>query len=390
MLYLDMFGKIKALGPIIILTLMPSLLLWLPFFLRMPSFWSIPLPKNGLETIVANYDGPLYLVVAKSFYDKAYISQNFQFPLPTEYYSAHFPLFPTLIRLVGTITNYPYAMLIVTLISSIIAMYFFYRLMLSFVKEKDALFLTFLFSILPARWLIVRSTGSADPLFVGSIIASLFYFREKRYWLAGVWGFIAQLTKSPAILLFISYLFYLILPLIKNKIYFMGRVIEKLDLRHTYPILLIPFGLVCVFTTFYFTQGNFWAYFNSGDNIHLFFPPFQIFNYAAPWVGTFWLEEVLFIYIIGALTVHRLFSKNEYVLASFALTFFVLTLFISHRDLLRYSLPLIPLVYVAFAESLIKKEFKIISMLIIIPVYLYSLAFISQNVMPISNWAPFL
>lgn len=183
-----MKGKIKNLAWIAIISLVPSLLIWLPFVLRLNSFWGIPLPTQGLATIVANYDGPLYLVVAKSLYNKMAIETSFQFPLPTEYYFAHFPLFPLLIRLFGFITNYPYAMLIVTLFSSILATYFFFLLIKKFVPEKDALFATFLFSIFPARWLIVRSIGSADPLFVAGIIASVYYFRDKRYWLASIWG----------------------------------------------------------------------------------------------------------------------------------------------------------------------------------------------------------
>jgi Gpi18-like mannosyltransferase len=373
-----------------VFSLIPTILIWLPFFLRIPVFWSIPLPTNGLATIVSNYDGPLYLVAAKTMYNKSLIETSFQFPLPTEYYTAHFPLFPVLIRLFGIITNYPYAMLIVTLISSIIAIYFFNRLIGKFVGRRDALFLTFLFAVFPARWLIVRSTGSADPLFVGSIIASLYYFRSKKYWLAGIWGMIAQLTKSPGILLFISYSLYLLIPILKEKIVSASKWIRNLNLRHTFPILLIPLGLLIVFTLYYFTQGNFWAYFNSGDNIHLFFPPFQIFNYSAPWVGTFWLEEVIFIYLIGAIGVYRLFAKKEYEIAVFSMVFFVLSLFISHRDLMRYCLPLVPFLYVAFSDILVKKEFKIAIGVIIIPIYLFSLAFISQNVMPIANWAPFL
>lgn len=371
-------------------SLIPTILIWLPFFLKIPKFWSIPLPTNGLATIVSNYDGPLYIVAAKSLYNKVAIETNFQFPLPTEYYTAHFPFFPILIRVFGIVTNYPYAMLIVTLLSSIIALFFFNKLISQFADKKNATFLTFLFAIFPARWLIVRSTGSADPLFVGSIIASIYYFKNKRYWLAGIWGLVAQVTKSPGILLFISYAIYLALPIIKEGIDITSRWFQNLNLKRVYPLMLIPSGLILVFSFYYFTQGNFWAYFNSGDNIHLFFPPFQIFNYSAPWVGTFWLEEIIFIYMIGAIGVYRLFAKKEYEIAIFSIVFFVLSLFIAHRDLMRYTLPLVPFLYVAFSDVLIKKEFKIATVVIIIPIYLFSLAFISQNVMPIANWAPFL
>ncbi len=366
---------------IALLTLIPTFLIWLPFFSRVKTFWSIPLPQNGMATIVSNYDGPLYIIAAKTLYNAQLIKENYQFPLPAEYYAAHLPLFPLLIRSVSLVSNYPYAMLIVTLLSSMLALYFFNKLANQYVSEGNALFLTFIFAIFPARWLIVRSVGSADPLFVAGIIASVFYFKNKNYWLAALWGVVAQLTKSPGILLFISYaLFFLVPMIIKMK---------KLDFKKIYPLFLIPLAGLSVFIFYKVVTGNFWAYFNSGDNIHLIFPPFQIFNFSAPWVGTFWLEEIIFIYLIGAIGIYKLFQKKEFELATFSTVFYTLTLFISHRDLLRYFLPLVPFLIIAFSDSLIKKEFKIGFMVIIIPIYLYSLAFISQNVMPISNWAPF-
>lgn len=383
--------RIKGLAVASVLSLVPTILIWLPFFLRLGSFWSIPLPQNGMATIVANYDGPLYLVAAKTLYNKAQIAANYQFPLPTEYYTAHFPLFPLLIKFFGLIITYPYAMLIVTALSSILAIYFFMKLISQYVEKKDVLFLTFLFSVFPARWLIVRSVGSADPLFVGSIIASLYYFKNKKYWLAGLWGAIAQLTKSPGILLFLSYSTFLLVPVIKDKITIpASKWIENLNLKKTFPIFLIPLGFVAVFGFYKIVQGDFWVYFHSGDNIHLSFPPFQIFNYSASWVGTFWLEEIIFIYLLGAVGVYKLFQKKEFELGVFGAIFFFLSLFIAHRDLMRYSLPLVPLLFVAFSDTLIRKEFKIGVIVIIIPIYLYCLAFISQNVMPIANWAPFL
>lgn len=372
-----MLNKFKSFWPAVVFSIVPTTLIWLPFFLRLPTFWGIPLPQSGMATIVANYDGPLYLVAAKTLYNAGLIKANYQFPLPTEYYAAHFPLFPLLIKSLGTFVNYPYAMLVITLFSSILAIYFFQKLMSTFVEKRDVLFLTFVFAIFPARWLVVRSVGSADPLFVAGIIASLYYFRGKKYWIAALWGVVAQLTKSPGILLFISFAIYIAWQ-------------KKSDLKKYIPLLLIPFSLLAVFVFYYFATGDFFAYFHSGDNIHLSFPPFQIFNFSAPWVGTFWLEEVIFIYLIGAIGVYKLFQKKEYELATFGGLFFLVTLFIAHRDLMRYSLPLFPLLFVAYSDVLVKKEFKIALGIIIIPIYLFSLAFLSQNVMPISNWAPFL
>lgn len=375
---------------IVLLAIIPPILIWLTFFYRVENVLGIPLARSGMATIVSNYDGPLYIVVAKTLYNLSQIARDYQFPLSLEYYAAHFPLFPLLIKAFAPIFQYPYSMLFVTLASGALSLYFFNKLISEFVTKTQALWITLVFAIFPARWLIVRSVGSPEPLFVGSIIASIHYFRKKNYLLAAVWGAVAQLTKSPAILLFIAYLVAWLLPKLSAVVN--GKIKSfKFDIKFLL-IFLIPISLVAVFGVYSLpsTFGNFFAYFNSGDNIHLLFPPFQIFNYSAPWVGTFWLEEIIFIYLIGAIAIFRLIQKNETVLAIFTGIFFASLIFVSHRDLMRYALPVIPFVYVAFSDYLVKKEFKIIFAFLIIPTFLFALAFISQNVMPISNWGPLL
>lgn len=381
--------KIKQFLLVLLISLLPTIAIWLPFILRVPSVWGIPLPQEGLGTVVRNYDGPLYIAVAKSFYDPEIIKQSFSFNLPAEYYAAHFPLFPILIRLVAVVSNFPYAMLGVTIVSSVAATYYFYLFIKQY-AEKHSLWLTLVFAIFPARWLIVRSVGSPEPLFVASIIASIYYFQNKKYWLAALAGVVAQLTKSPGILLFVAYAIYIILPAIKHGFSTSIKNTFKKFIWRAYPILLIPFSLLGVFYLYQIRMNDFFAYFNSGDNIHLFFPPFQIFNYSQPWVNTFWLEEIIFVYMFGALGISELWKKKEYLLVCFVATFFVTTIFVSHRDLIRYSLPIVPFLFVAFADKLRSKEFKYIFAFLIIPIFLFSLAYISQNHMQVSDWGPLL
>jgi len=385
-----MVSKIRLFLLIVILSVVPTFLVWLPFFLRVPSFWKIPLPQDGMATIVANYDGPLFIVVAKTLYKPELIG-NFSFNLPSQYYAAHFPLFPLLIKLFAGIFGFPYSMLFVTLISSVLATYFFYLFIKEYVGKENALFLTFAFSIFPARWLIVRSVGSSEPLFVAAIIASIFYFKKGKYFASGIWGALAQLTKSPAILLFISYFATLSWPIIKSAATTtFSRWKTHFDIKKYLSISLIPISLIAVFILYKVQLNDFLAYFHSGDNIHLFFPPFQIFNYSQPWVGTFWLEEVIFVYLFGILGLIKLIEKKDYDVAWFVGTFFVSTLFVSHRDIIRYALPIIPFLFAAYSDALVKKEFKIAVAFLIIPIYLFALSYISQNVMPISDWAPLL
>jgi Gpi18-like mannosyltransferase len=343
-----------------------------------------------MATVVANYDGPLFIVVAKSLYNPEIIGQ-FAFNLPAIYYAAHFPLYPLLIKPFATIIGYPYSMLFVTVISSVAAIYFFNKLAREFVNKSDSLWLTFVFAVFPARWLIVRSVGSAEPLFIALIIASIFYFRKNKYLLAALIGAAAALTKSPGILLFPAFVLATIAPTLKAAaLTTFSKWFAKLEFAKLFSLLLIPAALAGLFYFYRMRYGDFFAYFNSGDNIHLFFPPFQIFNFSEPWVGTFWLEEVIFLYIFGAYGIIKLIKMKEGAMAWFTGLFFLSLLFVAHRDLLRYALPIVPFVLIAFRDFFIRKEFRYIMALIIIPIYLYSLVFMSQNVMPISDWTPLL
>jgi len=374
-----MLAKFKVIFIISLISLLPTLFIWLPFFIRAESVWGIPLPKDGMAT-----------VVAKTFYDPS-LTGNYSFGLPNEYYAAHFPLYPLLIRLLSPITGYPYAMLLVTALSSILAIYFFYLFIQNYIEKKDALWITLVFSLLPARWLIVRSVGSTEPLFLATIIASLYYFKQKKYLLAGVWGLLAQLTKSPGILLFIAYIFAFFYPRLKELgDHPANTPFKQSELKKFLSILLIPFGLIVVFFIYKIQLNDLFAYFHSGDNIHLFILPFQIFNYSQSWVGTFWLEEIIFVYLFGLLGLIKLVKLKDYDLAWFVGIFFFSILFVSHRDIIRYALPIVPFLFAAFADNLTKNEFKYAMLVLIIPIYLFSLAYISQNVMPISDWSPLL
>ncbi len=60
------------------LALVPTILVWLPFFLKIEKVWTILLGKDGMATIISNYDGPLYVVVAKTLYNRELIKQIIQ------------------------------------------------------------------------------------------------------------------------------------------------------------------------------------------------------------------------------------------------------------------------------------------------------------------------
>ncbi len=384
--------KVKPFLIIGLASLVTTLLLWLPFILRLESFWGIRLPQNGMATVVANFDGPYYIVAAKTLYDPSAIKHNFEFNLPPIYYSAHYPLFPLLIRGLITILpflGYTYAMLSVTVIASILAACVFYLLLGEF-GVKQRLWITILFLIFPARWFIVRSIGSPEPLFLLSVMASVYFAKKEKWSFAGILGSLAQATKPPGILLFIAYIIALIAPHWQKLAHTsFSNWLAGLAWR-AYPILLIPLTLLTIYVFYGLRYGDFFAYFNSGDNIHLLFPPFRVFNPSQVWVGTFWLEDVIWIYLLVAVGFVYLIQQKRALFASLVGIFFFSIFFVAHRDIARYSLPVVPFLFIAYEKVFSAKWFKWVVLLLIVPIYLSSLAFIANNVTPISDWRPLL
>lgn len=378
----------KLKWPVVLTSLvtLTTLVLWLPFLLRIPSLtgWGLSFPQ-GMETIFTNFDGPNYLIVAKSWYDKAFIGKNFSIPLPLEYYPAHLPLYPFLVSIFDVFLPGTWAMLLITLIGSLLMYLMFYFYAREVAGEKTARWLSLVALIIPARILVVRSIGSPEPWFIFFILSSIYYFRKGKYWLAGGLGALAQLTKSPGILLFAGYGTYFLLEVVSKK---------KLEVKRWFramPLLLIPLVVLPLFWFYKIRTGDFFAYFNSGDNFHLFFPPFSIFSPQGQfWTGDFWLEEIIWLWIIYGLGVIKLWKKDLKAEACFAGIFFISTLFVAHRDVARYILPIAPLVLVGLSEEIVKKEFKWLLILLILPIYLYSWNFVLNNVAPIADWTPYL
>ena len=343
----------------------------------------------GFLNIYKHYDGPFYIVAAKTFYDPVKIDQlKLETTLGPKYFAAHLPLYPILIRtvreliqLTGLRVNgleYLKSMVGVNLLSTIGLVLFFYFLLKKFKLTKNPLILASVLLFLP-RFLVVRSVGAPESLFMLLILLSFFFFEKNRFWLAGLFGGLATMTKTPGILLFGAY-----------GLVFLERWSKERRVNWNWlGVLLIPLGLLGVFGIYWKQYGDFFAYFHSGNNIHLVFP-YSVFNFQKSWVGTAWLEEILFYYFIYGLAIIYLKNSKYRSFFYFGLVFFTATLFIQHRDISRYSLPLWPLALIVFEKFFTSKKFWIIFIILLPAIFLYAWNFLLFNVMPISDWSAFL
>lgn len=353
-------------------------LFWLPFTKDVKTFWGIEFAGAGMETIIQNFDGLNFLVVAKSGYSPQIIEQiNSQFLTGNSpiYFAAHFPLFSLLIKLFSFVIPLPQALLLTVVLSNIllaISLYWFFSVTLK--NQRLATLLSTVALFFPARMLSSRAVGSNEPLFIALVLGSLVMALQQKHWRAAILGALAVLTRSPGILLFGAYTLAL-----------WHKPKELL------PYLLMPTTLMALFIIYGWRYQDPLAYFHSGDNLHLFFPPFSIFSNMQSWISDMWREDIVYLYLFYGLGILML-SGRERTIKYFAWIYGTILLFVAHRDLARYALPLAPIALLGYAKILEKAPRKmwLLAAILIIPIYLLGWQFVLKNIQPINDWSVFL
>lgn len=364
---------------IIAVVLTSTLLLYLPIIANLTRLLGFDIPETSLLTIYQNFDGLLYIVPAKTRYvPEAIENLRLEVGLPNEYYAAHLPLYPSFISFFAVVMGYVQSMLFTSILFAVVLGVFFYYFLQKFEITVHPLILTIVFLLLP-RFLVVRSVGAPETLFMLLILLSVFFFEKKNMLLAGVFGALAAATKTPGILLFGAYGLVFLEQIIRHKKF-------RLDWLFT---LLIPAGLLGVFAFYAQQYGNFFAYFNTGGVVPMPYP-FSAFNFQAKWVETAWLEDIIFYFFLYLFAIIQLKDSKYRSFFYFSIVFFAGAIFVQHRDLSRYMLPLWPFACIAFEKTFTSRKFLLVLLLLLPAIYLYAVNFLLFNVMPVSDWQAFL
>lgn len=304
-------------------------------------------------------------------------------PLSAGYFAAHLPLFPVLIRIFAPLFGYPYAMIFVNFISTVGLVLIFYELLRRLHLSENPLLLSGVLLFLP-RFLAVRTIGAPESLFMAFILLSILSFEKGKYFWAGLAGALAAMTKTPGVILFFAY----------------GAVIMERFIRKSHKdnhkftnsyfwLLLIPAGLLSVFLFYYVQYNDFFAYFHTNGVVPMPYP-FSAFNFNARWVGSAWLEDVVFYFFIYLTAVFSLNNLKYRSIFYFTFLFFSAAVFIQHRDIARYTLPIWPLACIAHEKFFTSRKFVIVLILLLPAIYLYTWNFLIYNIMPIGEWRPYL
>ncbi len=362
---------------IALFVLLTSAIVWLPFVPQLSAV-GVHIKNTDTGVLYRNYDGLLYVVAAKTFYNPTAINAlHLENGLPASYFAAHLPLYPAIIRALSFL-GYPKAMIAVTILSTVLMGWMFYYILRQKNLTKRPLLLTMTMLMLP-RFLVVRSVGSPESLFMLLALTAIFFYEKKNYIGAGLAGGLAVMTKLPGILLFPGFALAEIVRTRESKKFTSASVW----------LLLIPIGLFAVCTIYAQQYYDPFAYWHTGYVVPMPYP-FSAFDASAKWVGTHWLEEIVLYFYLYAVTVINSYRHQLRSLFYFSLVFFIGLIFVQHRDISRYALPLWPITCIIF-EKFFTSRRAVIAMIILLPaIYLYAWSFIQGNAMPVGNWAPYL
>lgn len=180
---------------------------------------------------------------------------------------AFFPLFPLLIAVLGKMMgNHLIAGMLVSTAAFFFGLLFLYKLVEHEFDRSVARRAIFYVSIFPTA--VFFSAVYTESLFFMLTVASFYYLRERRWWLAGAIGLLAAMTRVEGVLLVVPF-----------AIEWYG--LHKADLRRGFlsllPIALVPLGLALYMSYLWVLNGDplYFSHVQSHWNRHL----------AAPWTA---------------------------------------------------------------------------------------------------------
>jgi hypothetical protein len=117
---------------------------------------------------------------------------------------AFFPLFPLLIRILGALVgNHLIAALLISNASFFFGLLYLYKLLEHEFDRSVARRAIFYVSIFPTAFYF--SAAYTESLFFMLTVASFYYMRSHRWWIAGIFGFFASLTRVEGVLLIVPF-----------------------------------------------------------------------------------------------------------------------------------------------------------------------------------------
>jgi hypothetical protein len=361
-------------------------------------FGPVALQNNGFDNLGRLWDGPEYLVNAHSLYDPAdplLKIPEFAQKSPI-YWTAHFPLYSLVVRLIVELTDYLPALFLANFLFGTGFAIVLYRFLADFGYSRRPLWLAGLALFLPLRWLIYHTVGASEAatlFFFGML--TLYEFKRGRYWWSGLAGAGVVLSRPNGIFLYAGFGLLLAwdgwqagrkIPFLTLQ-NFWQRWLANFNWRAALALSLMPLMLLAVFAFYGWRYGDFLAYLNIPENVkHIYPVPLLSLDIT---VGR--SEGDFYYYLLQAGGLIWLWRERHYDLFWPGLALTLPTLFLLHDDVLRYALPAFPLVLlIPFAKILESRAAYWLALPTLLGVLIYSWSQLNTNLVSLETWQAML
>jgi hypothetical protein len=264
---------------------------------------------------VATADVNWYLGIAERGYDQ----MPFNADVPRNW--AFFPLFPLLWRLAARVTGeWVLTGMALSHLFFLVALFLLHRVCIQFgLSADDADRAVFFLAVFPTSYFF--SLPLPESLFLMLTVASFYFAKRERWWLAGLCGALAASTRTSGILLLPA------LALLYWETY--RPALQLRDLRtwrkDALALLLVPCGLLAFMIYLHFLTGNAFAFKGAmaawGRKAGLFLDPLFEYLRQPGEIAAHWnFKLVNFLAVILALACGvTLVRRRQYPLAVYAL-----------------------------------------------------------------------
>jgi hypothetical protein len=328
---------------------------------------SLPSLLGEADVLVRHFDGPSYLVIAKTFYRPTTVN-----PLPGYistplYFAGHLPFYPVFVRAAAVFAGYPAGLLLATAAfgAASAAVWAAYQRVAA--PAVAPLLGVLLFLFVPPRHLLYRSIGATEaPMALLVVLAALAYRRGRYGWAFAAAG-LASVTRINGILV-VGVLAIALLARRRVRTAVLGSALAA------FPILVTAVWYGRVF-------GNPAAFFRVHGSQRGFAPFGYVLDLAREgrWVDA---ELVLSVFLFYGVAAARLWTAGDRFESGLVLAHLGLFCVLRETDLPRFALTVAPFaVVLAFRDVWEKRRVAAAFLAASIPLSLaYAWATMPNNV----------
>jgi len=330
-----------------------SLLVYLPFL-------------SDMAPVYRFWDGPNFVTVARTLYDIRPENPLLAYAHTPRFFAAYLPAQPLLLRCLAFV-GYEPALLLASILASAVAAVLFYRLARDVWKLSSPFFLALVFLFLPPRWLLYRSVGATEPLYIAATFGSILLFERARFGRASAAAALAALTRISGLMIAPAYAVVLV---------------REKRFKAILWLALVPAGLTAFFLFCAVRFGDFFAYFTPhGEKLERM-APFGFLPVLFQKGLYHQVEFHILLALVYAIGISRL--RSFPVIFWYCVFELALHLCLSTEDWSRYLLSMAPFALVVGYRDVIDTRF----FRWILPVFVALSVYYAWGVIPLNGCRP--